>query len=202
MAKREATVKIEGTRIIAWHTFPLDTLSVDKKREGTKGDNSNEWKETVLMNEKRQLYVYNTYLQGAISEGGKEIKSGRGSIYKKVCATLEVIEPKIFMDDLFVPEEKDLTRLDSEKVYLDVRAVVNPMTKGRNLRYRIAAKPGWTCSFTIAWDDRVVSKDQMRICVEHGGSMAGIGDGRKIGMGRFKMISFDIKMPQFQDVLN
>ena len=186
--KKEAYVKIEGTRPLLWHTFPLDALSSDKKKEGTKGDNSNEWKDTVLMNESRQLYVYNTYIQSAVSEGGKEIKSGRGSIYKKVCATLEVVEPKILMDGLFVPEEDKLTRLDTDIVYLDVRAVVNPMTKGRNLRYRIATKPGWKCSFTLCWDDKIISKEQIKMCVETGGAMSGIGDGRKIGFGRFKLL--------------
>ena len=140
------------------------------------------------MNESRQLFVYNTYLQNAISEGGKDIKSGRGSIYKKVCATLEVEEPKILMHNLFVPEDDKLTRLDTDPVYLDVRAVVNPMTKGRNLRYRIAAKPGWRCSFNVSWDDKIISREQLKACVENGGSMSGIGDGRKIGFGRFKLV--------------
>jgi hypothetical protein len=130
-------------------------------------------------------------LQNAVSEGGKDIKSGRGSIYKKVCATLEVEEPRVMMHDLVVPEEDQLTRKDTESVYLDVRAVVNPMTKGRNLRYRIAAKPGWRCTFTLSWDDKIVSKEQIKACVENGGSMSGIGDGRKIGFGRFKLV--DIK---------
>ena len=192
MARTSATVTVEGTKIILWHTFPLDTFDTDKKKSGKTGDNSEEWKDTVLMDENRQLFVYGTYFQSSIAEGAKEIKSGRGNISKKVSSTLEIIEERIFMDNLFVPEEKDLAKGSAtlDKVFLDMRAVVNPMTKGRNLRYRIAAKPGWTCQFTIAWDDRIVSKDQIKLSVENAGMLQGIGDARKIGYGRFKVIDF------------
>lgn len=192
MARTKAKVSIKGTKPILFHTFPLDTFSTDKKREGKIGDNSSEWKSTVLMNENRQLYVLSTYIQSAVSDGGKEIKMGRGNISKKVASTLEVFESKILIDNLFVPDEENLSRSDVDPVYLDVRAVVNPMTKGRNLRYRIAAKAGWTCSFHLIWDDRIVSKEQIKQCVDIGGMLQGIGDGRKIGFGKFELTSFDM----------
>jgi hypothetical protein len=33
MTKKRAQVTIEGTRIMLWHTFPLDTLSMDKREK-------------------------------------------------------------------------------------------------------------------------------------------------------------------------
>jgi hypothetical protein len=66
------------------------------------------------------------------------------------------------------------------------------MTKGRNLRYRIAAKEGWSLSAIITWDDYVVSKENMKQCVENGGLYDGIGDARKIGFGKFILLSFQI----------
>lgn len=190
MTKVTAKISVEGTKTILFHTFPMDTFSTNKEKKGKTGDNNEEWKETVLMNENRQLFVYNTYFQASISEGGKEIKIGKSNLFRKVCGTLEVLESKIFMEDLFVPGDENLSRNDSEPVYLDVRAVVNPMTKGRNLRYRIAARPGWKCSFTVCWDDRILSKDQIKQCAENGGAFQGIGDGRKIGFGRYKITEF------------
>jgi hypothetical protein len=190
MTRTTAMVKIEGTKPILFHTFPLNTFSIDKKKEGKTGDNPEEWKDTVLMNENRQLYVYNTYLQSAISEGGKEIKAGRGNISKKITSAVEIVEPKILLDGLFVPDDESLGRSDIDPVYLDVRAVVNPMTKGRNLRYRIAAKAGWKCSFILSWEDKIVSKDQVKLSLENGGALSGIGDGRKIGFGKFKILEF------------
>lgn len=190
MAQTQAKVKVEGTKPALFHTFPMDTFSIDKKKEGKVGDNPNEWKDTVLMLPSRQLYFMNTYFQASIAEGGKEIKAGRGNISKKVSGTLMVDEPKIPLDDLFVPEEENLTKNDTDRVYLDVRAVVNPMTKGRNLRYRVAAKAGWTCSFTVTWDDRILSKDQIKLCIENAGLLQGVGSGRKLGFGRFKVVDF------------
>lgn len=190
--KISAKVTIEGTKPLLFHTFPIDTLSEKKAKSGTQGSAPEEWKNTVLMNEKRQLYVFDSYLVGAISGGAKEIKIGKGNLSKKVSSTVEVSPAKIFLDDLFVPEEKNLTKLDHEPVYLDIRAVVNPMTKGRNVRYRIAAKSGWCLSFIATWDDYIVSKDQMKVCIENGGMFAGIGDGRKIGFGKFMVTSFEL----------
>ena len=190
--KTSATVEIKGKKPFLFHTFPVEALSEKKTKSGTTGNDSEEWKNTVLMDADRKLYAYDTYLLRSISEGGKEIKVGKGNLSKKVAASLEVSavhNGKVFFEDRVCPEEP--SRLDSLDVYLDIRAVVNPMTKGRNLRYRIALKPGWVLKFTIEWDDSIVSKDQMRVCVENAGLYSGIGDGRKIGFGRFDVISFE-----------
>src|SRR5579885_3566256 len=193
MTKVKAEISVKGTKTLLFHTIPLDALSTKKMKGGTAGDDSSEWKKTVLMDAERRLYVYNTYFQSSICEAGKEIKVGKATIHKKLFSTVEVVEPKIFLDNLVVPEDKDLLRDDSLPIYLDVRAVVNPMTKGRNLRYRIAAKPGWTCTFHVVWDGRIVSKEHIRLCIELGGSLQGIGDGRKIGFGRYEMTNFEIQ---------
>lgn len=183
--KNRVKIEVEGIKPLLFHTFPIETLTTQKSKTG-----EDEWKTTVLMDEKRQLYVLGTYFLNSIIDGGKEIKVGRGSLSKKISSTLSVDEIKIPLQDRFVPPDEDLLKLDSEPVYLDVRSVVNPMTKGRNLRYRIAAKPGWKCVFTIEWDDVIASKEQIKRCVENGGSFQGVGDGRKIGFGRYKVISF------------
>ncbi|NDD54795.1 hypothetical protein EBZ39_13185 [bacterium] len=190
--KISAKIKIEGTKPLLFHTFPIDTLDAGKAKKGTTGNDAEEWKNTVLMDGERRLYVYGSYLRACISEGGKHIKVGKGNISKKVGACLEVNGERVFLDDLKVPADKDLTRLNTDKVYLDVRSVVNPMTKGRNLRYRIAAKEGWSLSAIITWDDYVVSKENMKQCVENGGLYDGIGDARKIGFGKFILLSFQI----------
>lgn len=183
--KNTAKVTIEGVKPLLFHTFPIEALSEKVSKSG-----EDEWKNTVLMTPNRQLYIMNTYVQNAICDGGKEIKVGRGSLSKKIASTLEVEELVIPLVDRFVPEPENLLKLDSEPVYLDVRSVVNPATKGRNIRHRIAASPGWVCHFTISWDDYIASKEQVKMCIENGGSFQDVGDGRKIGFGRFKLLSF------------
>jgi len=183
-------IEIEGVKTILFNTFPIDTLSASKPKSGMTGNDEESWKRTVLMTPDRNLFVYNTYLVGSITGGGKHIKVGKGNLSKKVGATLEVVEEKILIKDRFVPPDDEILRKSDELVYLDVRSVVNPMTKGRNLRYRVAAKEGWQAAATISWDDRAVSKEDMKSCVENGGLFEGIGDGRKIGFGRYKLLSF------------
>jgi hypothetical protein len=183
-------ISIEGVKQILFNTFPIDTLSSSKSKSGTTGNDEESWKKTVLMTSDRNLYVYNTYLVGSIVGGGKHIKVGKGNLSKKVGATLEVLDDQVLLIDRFVPLDSELLRKPDELVYLDVRSVVNPMTKGRNLRYRIGAKEGWKMNATLSWDDRAVSKEDMKACIENAGLFEGIGDGRKIGFGRFKLLSF------------
>lgn len=185
MAKVKALVEVIGIKPILFHTFPIETLTEKKSKTGEE-----EWKTTVLMNEERQLYVMNTYFINSICNGGKEIKVGRGNLSKKIASTLDIEETRIYLTDRFVPADEALTKNETEAVYLDVRSVVNPMTKGRNIRYRIASKPGWHCKFTVCWDDYIASKEQVQRCVENGGAFQGVGDGRSIGFGRYELASF------------
>lgn len=188
-----AKLDIEGVKPLLFHTFPIDTLVKSKSKSGTTGMDHEEWKQTVLMDENRQLYVLPSYIVGSITAGGKQIKVGKSSLNKKVGATLEVVESRIYITDRFVPQEDALTKNSTDSVYLDVRSVVNPMTKGRNLRYRIAAAPGWKLTCTLSWDDRAVSKDDMKACCDNAGLFEGIGDGRKIGNGRFRVVDFVVR---------
>ena len=185
--KIKAKIKVKGIKPLIFNTFPISALSEKNSKTG-----EDEWKSTVLMDSNRNLYVYGIYFTNSIRDGGKEIKVGKGNLSKKIASTLEVLEDKIFLNNLKVPEQENLLKLDSETVYLDVRSVVNPATKGRNLRYRIATRPGWECAFTIMWDDYIASKEQVKICVENGGAFQGIGDGRRIGFGRYQVLSFEV----------
>lgn len=186
-----AKIKIKGTKPLLICTFPIDSLSPSKSKSGSTGRNRSEWKTTVLMTADRNMYVMGCYIVNSIKNGGKTIKVGRGSISKRVQSCLECMDDRILIDGRFVPEEKDLTEDTTQPVYLDVRSVVNPMTKGRNVRYRIAASAGWTLSTVISWDDTVASREQIRQCLENAGNFEGIGDGRAIGFGRYSVVSYE-----------
>ena len=188
-----ATTTIEGTKPLLINTFPIEALNPTKQRSGTTGNDENLWRQTVLARSNGQLYVLGSYLNGAIVGGGKLIKMGRGSLAKKVESTLEILEPELDIVGRHLPPEGEMTRLASEPVYLDVRSVVNPMTKGRNLRYRVAVSPGWRIEATLTWEDRAVSKEDIKQCLENGGLFEGIGDGRRIGFGRFIVKDFKEK---------
>ncbi len=185
-----AKVSVKGTKPILFNTFPIDRLSENRSKSGTTAKNEFEWKDTVLVTKDRQLYVMGCYLVSSIKSAGKLIKVGKSNMMKKIESCLECLDDIIPLKGLYLPEEDQITRLSTDPVYIDVRSVVNPATKGRNLRYRVAAKPGWEISFTIQWDDSVVSKETMKQCVENGGLYEGIGDGRRLGFGRYELLEF------------
>lgn len=190
MAIIKASVTIVGIRPILFHSFSMDSISLGKKEKtGVAGNDPEEWKRSVLITKDNQLYVDQTYIFGCLRDAGKHTKSGRGSLQTKVASTLSVVG-NIVLLDRFLPSEDKLTQDKEALVYLDIRSVKNPATKGRNIRYRIAASPGWTATFQIKWENTVVSRAQMEGIIKDAGALVGIGDARSIGMGRFEVQSF------------
>lgn len=186
-----AEVEIKGVRALLWHAFTEDSIPLEKKeKEGVAGNSPNEWRSTVLTMPDRQLYVPGPYVFACVRDGSKNIKKGRGSIQSSVVATLQIREEFVLIDR-FLPEGEP-PRDPTEPVYLDVRGVKNPATKSRNLRYRIAASPGWTATFTLLWDRTVVSRGELEAATRDAGMLSGLGDGRSIGFGRFDVERFDV----------
>jgi len=199
-----AEVTIRGTRPCLWHKFGPDSMPLEKQeKEGVAGHNPQEWRRTVLVTKSGQLYFEPTYAFSTIVGGAKYTKKGRGSIQKIVAATLQVTDDRILVDRWFLgfpnsDEPIDLATIDppsqdtEEPVYLDIRGVVNPSTRGRNVRYRIAVSPGWMATFHILWDKTIVSRNEMEACIIDAGNLVGIGNGRSIGFGRFGVESFEV----------
>jgi CRISPR/Cas system endoribonuclease Cas6 (RAMP superfamily) len=92
-----------------------------------------------------------------------------------------------------MPKDGDPTRDSTAPVYIDVRSVRNPATKGRNVRYRVAASTGWIVTFGVLWDKTIVNRQQMEAVAIDAGRLVGIGDGRSVGMGRFSVENFEVQ---------
>lgn len=194
MALLTATVKIRGTRPLLWHHFGPDALPLEKKeRTGVAGNDPAEWQRTVLVTKDKQLYVDPSYIFGCVRDGAKYTKKGKGSIQSAVSATLLVSDDRVLVENRFLPDNiAQLQNASDEPVFLDVRSVVNPSTKGRNVRYRVAASPGWLMTFHLLWDGTIVSRTEMNAAVIDAGRLSGLGDARKIGFGRFAVESFEV----------
>lgn len=198
-----AKVSIRGTRPLFWHRFGPDAMPLEKgERTGVAGNDPEEWRKTVLVTKDGQLYLEPSYAFATIREGAKYTKRGRGTIMSNVAATLQVIDNRILVDRWMPgfpnghecnPATLEPPAQDSDNpVYIDVRMVKNPATKGRNVRYRIVAAPGWTCSFSILFDKTIVSRAEMQAALNDAGKLVGIGNARAIGMGRFEVEAFEI----------
>ncbi len=137
-----------------------------------------------------QLYIPGTYVFSCCRDGARHTKKGRGSVQTLVAATLQV-EDDVILLNRHMPTSGDPPADPTASVYIDVMGVRNPSTKGRNVRYRLAAAKGWECSFTLLWDRTVVPREQMRAVLTDAGVLCGLGDGRSIGFGRFAVLVWE-----------
>lgn len=186
-----ATVTIEGTRPLLWHAFGDDTIPLEKReRNGVAGNDPTEWRRTVLLTEDRRPYLPGIYLFGTLKDGAKFTKRGRGSLQSLVVSTLQILDERIVVGDQTMPDPPPND--PTQSLYLDIRVVKNPVTKARNVRYRVAAAPGWRVSFSIQWDKTVVSRGEMEAVVIDAGRLCGVGSARQIGFGRFTLESFGV----------
>jgi hypothetical protein len=195
MALVSALIMIRGTRPLLWHRFGIDAIPLEKKaKQGVAGHNPDEWRNTVLSTTKGQLYLEPAYIFGCLRDGAKHTSSKRGTLQPKVASTLQIADD-IILIDRWLPKANAAPPLqaESERVYLDVRSVRNPATRARNVRYRVAASPGWQTEFTIRWDNTILGTEQMKAVVNDAGLFQGLGDGRSIGFGRFELISFELR---------
>ncbi len=191
MATLTAKVTIEGIQPLLWHHFGPDAIPLEAKaKTGKAGNDPEEWRRTVLVTDKGQLYLERSYVFGCLRAGAKHTTRKRGTLQPFVAATLQVLEDKILINR-WLPKGSPEVGAESAPVYLDRRCVVNPGTGQRNVRYRVAASPGWKAAFTLAWDNAVVSASEMEAVLRDSGTLVGIGSGRGIGLGRFKVLRFD-----------
>jgi hypothetical protein len=182
----QAKVTVKGVRPLLWHHFGPDALPLEKQeRTGVAGNDPEEWRKTLLVTKAGQLYVDPSYIFACLRDGAKYTKKGKGSIQSMVSATLQVTTDKVLVDRWLPENIAELQNETEEPVYMDVRSVKNPSTKARNVRYRVAASPGWKATFEIIWDKTIVSRNEILSVLNDAGKLCGLGDGRNIGFGRF-----------------
>jgi hypothetical protein len=190
-----ATFTIKGLKPFLFHKFNIEAVTNTKKpKEGSSGNNPSEWKDTVFT-EGRRLYIPSFYMQTAITAGGKFVKIGRGTVSKQICSALNILDERLYFNRELPKPIEDMTAEDlgtdsSKPIYIDIRGVSNPNTKGKNIRYRVALNPGWELTANIEWDDTIISTDQMKASIEALGKLVGLSNGRTIGYGRFEVKEF------------
>lgn len=186
-----ARVTIRGTRPLLQHAFGPDAIPLEKEeRTGVAGNDPEDWRKTCLVTPEGQLYIRNDYIFSCIRNGAIYTKKGRGCIQPLVAATL-VVEEEVVLLNRWMPKEGDPPTGPFADVYIDVRGVRNPATKGRNVRYRLTASRGWQCTFTLAWDRTIVSREQMKAVLNDTSKLVGLADARAIGFGRFEVTAWE-----------
>lgn len=192
----QAEVVIRGIRPLLWnHLQPSESFGKRRERGGTAGNDPTEWQRNVLITDDRQLYLLPTHIFGCLRDAAKYTKRGRSSLISPIASTLQVQERRILVNR-YLPEEPVRASEEIEQeVYIFMSVVKNLATRGRNIRYRVAAAPGWQCAFTLLWDRTIVSRQEMAAVTIDAGKLVGLADGRSIGYGRFEVMRFDICAP-------
>jgi hypothetical protein len=193
-----AHVKIVGVRPLLFHGFNVEVVTnLNKVKDGSAGNSPNEWKKT-LYEKNNQLYLPGSYFSATLKNGAKYTKAGRGSIQTSFISCM-IMKTDYALLNRHLPEgwqemtSEEFEKDSSKPVYLDIRGVINPASKGRNVRYRIACSMGWKCEFEFLFDDTIVSTPQVKKIVTDAGKMSGLGDARTLGYGRFKIEDITIK---------
>lgn len=182
--------KIIGKSPMLFNKFNIEEVSNKRKpKSGSSGNDPDEWRGKVVC-EGKKLYIPRDWIFGCISEGGNYIKEGRGTLKKKLMGCILVNQEKFFLNRELPKEVEELAndelpRDASHPVYLDIRAVRNPVTKGKNVRYRVGICPGWEANIKFEWDDTVISRDNIKNVIDACGKFVGLSDARTLGYGRF-----------------
>lgn len=189
--------KIKGTKPLMIHKFNIETVrSLTKVKTGSAGNDPEEWKETFF-EKNNQIYLPASYWFSCFKAGSVHSKVGRGTLQKTFIAGVIILD-EITLLNRKIPENwREMTfeefGLDSSKpVYIDVRGVMNPNSKGRNVRYRICCSPGWETEVNMSFDETIISMAHVKKVVEDSGKLIGMADGRTLGYGRFEIINVDI----------
>lgn len=191
-----ARVVIQGTRTMLQHHFGPEAIPLEKaEKSGVAGNNPEEWRATSLVDSEGTLYVLGTYVFGCLRNGAIHTKRGRGTLQAPLVSTLQVEEDIVKLNRSMpsgdITHQSILNPVDPEiMVFVYVSSVKNPATKGRNVRYRLATRSGWRCKFTLQWDKTIISREQMKAVLRDSGTFGGIGDGIKIGCGRFEVLTY------------
>lgn len=194
---KKVKFKLSGIRPLFFHAFKIEAISnLSKVKSGSAGNDPEEWKRTVLeIND--QLYIPASYWTGCLKKGSTYTKAGRGTLQKSFVSSTTVLTEKA-MIDRYLPKgwmemSHEQMETDSSKpVYLDIRGVTNPNSKGKNIRYRVACCPGWQTEVEFIFDDTIISQNQIKKIVEDSGKNIGVGDALALGYGRFKPTEFEI----------
>jgi hypothetical protein len=167
MGQAEAVVTITGQSPILMHAFPLVPIEALEKKPIAEQAELAAYRDP----DTRELYVPGVNIQrGLVAAASYSKGKGRGSLQKVVAACVLVSPERLL--------------LGTHTYTIDSRPVIIPATKGRILRHR-PRLDAWSLTFTVEWDDTLLTAQQMRRIVDDLGTRVGICDYRPEKKGPF-----------------
>jgi len=160
MGMKSVEVTLQGVTPLLMHQYPLVPVeALDKKTPEEQAEVA-----AYRDPETKELYIpgvaiWRTLVNGAAFSKGK----GRATLSKIVAACVAVSPERV--------------SLNVKHYKIDSRAVVMPATKGRIIRHRPRLDE-WKCTFTVDWDDTLLTETQVRKVVDDSIRLVGFLDFR------------------------
>lgn len=177
MSTRQIEVEIKGLSALLMHAFPMVPIEALEKKPIAEQAEYSAYRDP----DTKGLYIPGIAIQRALVNGATFSKGkGRASLQKPVAACVMVTPERV--------------SLGKEEYTIDTRPVVIPSTKGRVLRHRPRLDE-WSVTFTLEYDDVLLTEIQMRRIVDDTGSRVGLLDFRpekKGPFGRFSVVRWDV----------
>ena len=164
---KRAKVTITGTSPLLMHAFPMTPppKPIEKMEPREQAEYA------AYRDTEGYLYLPGVAVQRAIVQGASYVKGkGRGSLQKPIAAC-------VIINEMQIP-------LGLKDYVIDSRPVVVPATKGRIIRHRPRLDK-WAASFSLTFDDSLVTANQLREAVDNTGSRVGLLDFRPEKKGPF-----------------
>jgi hypothetical protein len=175
MPIKEVICTIRGRSALLMHAYPMVPIEALEKKPIREQAEHAAYRDP----DTQDLYVPGVALQRSLVGAATYSKGkGRASLQKQVAACV-----------LVSPERLSLGK---KEFAIDSRPVVIPATKGRVMRHRPRLDE-WEVTFTVEFDDTLLTEDQLRRVVDDAGSRVGLLDfrpERKGPYGRFMVTSW------------
>jgi len=171
----KAKLKSDGPLLM--HALPKEPQK--EMRDTGKEYNPQEEAEKALYRDKEgKIYFPSKWIKGCIEGAAKGVKKGTVNLRSKIIQAVSVYPPMVY------PAKLSDYEIDQQYVRL----------QGRNLILRSRPKfDEWEIDFEINFDEEIISANDIEKLLLRGGRFIGIGDGRKIGHGRFQTAKFKIE---------
>lgn len=163
---RYVEVGLTGTTPLLMHAFPMAPIeALEKKSPAEQAEFA------AYRDSDGTLYIPGINIQRALIAGAAYCKGkGRASLQKPAAACVMV--------------QPERVSLGVKEYAIDSRPVVVPATKGRVLRHRPRLDE-WACSFTVEFDDGLISPAELRQVVDNTCVRVGFLDFRPEKKGPF-----------------
>jgi hypothetical protein len=170
-------VKLKSDGPLLMHALPKGTEK-EIRDTGKEFDPKEEVENALYRDKEGKIYFPSRWIKGCLENAAKGVRKGRVDLRSKVIQAVSIYPPQIY------PTKLSDYEIDQQYVRL----------QGRNLILRSRPRfDEWEIKFEINFDEEIISANDIKKLLERGGRFIGIGDGRKIGYGRFKILEFKVE---------